>query len=100
MTITQTVEIPANNRSITIEVPREIPAGRTIIAFTPVSEAANSHPCPVCAGNIDPETGNPRYNAKALAAMKESKDRMNGKILTNWHRPQELEEVWKNLLDE
>ena len=35
MTITQTVDIPADRR-LTIEVPREIPAGRTIIAFTPV----------------------------------------------------------------
>ena len=34
MTITQTVEIPANRRLI-IEVPREIPAGRTILSFTP-----------------------------------------------------------------
>jgi len=34
MTITQTIEIPADRR-ITLEVPREIPAGRTIIAFTP-----------------------------------------------------------------
>jgi len=37
MTITQTVEIPANSRSLTVEIPREIPAGRTIIAFTPVA---------------------------------------------------------------
>jgi len=35
MTISQTIEIPANSRSITVEVPREIPSGRTIIAFTP-----------------------------------------------------------------
>ena len=34
MTITQTLDIPADRR-ITLEVPREIPAGRTIIAFTP-----------------------------------------------------------------
>jgi len=34
MTITQTVEIP-NNRRLTIDVPREVPAGRTILAFTP-----------------------------------------------------------------
>jgi len=34
MTIEQTVEIPANHR-LTIEVPREIPAGRAILAFTP-----------------------------------------------------------------
>jgi len=34
MTITQTIEIPADRR-ITLEVPREVPTGRTIIAFTP-----------------------------------------------------------------
>ena len=34
MTIKQTVEIPADRR-LTIEVPREIPAGKVIIAFTP-----------------------------------------------------------------
>ena len=33
MTLTQTVEITANRR--TVEVPREIPSGPTIIAFTP-----------------------------------------------------------------
>jgi hypothetical protein len=36
MTIEQTVEIPASHR-LTIEVPREIPAGRAILAFTPAS---------------------------------------------------------------
>ena len=34
MTITQTVEISDDHR-LTIDVPREIPAGKTIIAFTP-----------------------------------------------------------------
>ena len=34
MTITQTVDIPADRR-ITLEVPREMPTGATIIAFTP-----------------------------------------------------------------
>jgi hypothetical protein len=34
MTIEQTVDIPPNHRLI-IEVPREIPPGRTILAFTP-----------------------------------------------------------------
>ena len=38
MSITQTVEVPANHR-LTIDVPREIPAGRTIIAFTPVTKS-------------------------------------------------------------
>ena len=34
MTITQTVEIPADRR-ITLEVPREVPAGPVILTFTP-----------------------------------------------------------------
>ena len=38
MTITQTVEIPANRR-LTIEVPDEVPTGRTILSFTPVQTA-------------------------------------------------------------
>ena len=38
MTITQTVDIPASRR-LTIDVPREVPAGRTILAFTPVPES-------------------------------------------------------------
>ena len=37
MTVTQTVEIPANRR-LTLEVPREVPAGRVILTFTPVVE--------------------------------------------------------------
>ena len=34
MTITQTVKIPASRR-ITIDVPREVPAGEVILTFTP-----------------------------------------------------------------
>jgi hypothetical protein len=34
MTVTQTVDIPADHR-IMLEVPREVPPGRTILAFTP-----------------------------------------------------------------
>jgi len=37
MTITQTVEIPASHR-LTIDVPREVPTGRTILTFTPMTE--------------------------------------------------------------
>ena len=39
MSITQTVDIPANHR-LTIEVPSEVPAGRTILIFMPVTEAS------------------------------------------------------------
>ena len=46
MTITQTIEVPASRR-ITLEVPREIPVGTTILAFTPAStKEADSAPLP------------------------------------------------------
>jgi hypothetical protein len=34
MSVTQTVDIPTSHR-LTIDVPHEIPAGRTILTFTP-----------------------------------------------------------------
>lgn len=34
MTIEQIIDIPADRR-LTLEIPEEIPAGRTIVAFTP-----------------------------------------------------------------
>jgi hypothetical protein len=34
MTVTQTVEVPASHR-LTIDVPREVPAGPVILTFTP-----------------------------------------------------------------
>jgi len=41
MTITQTINIPPDRR-ITLEVPREVPTGATIIAFTPAKSSAKS----------------------------------------------------------
>jgi hypothetical protein len=37
MTITQTVDIPESHRLV-IDVPREVPAGRTVITFTPPAD--------------------------------------------------------------
>ena len=39
MSVTQTVEVPASRR-LTIDVPREIPVGKTILIFKPVAEEA------------------------------------------------------------
>jgi hypothetical protein len=39
MSVTQTVEIPASHR-LTIEVPREVPAGPVVLTFTPKSTAS------------------------------------------------------------
>ena len=41
MTITQTVEIPANHRLV-IDVPREVPTGATVLTFTPAAAQAMS----------------------------------------------------------
>jgi len=74
MTITKTVKVPAN-RWLTVEVPREITTESVDLAFTPAG-----HPCPICAANIDPATGNPRYNAKTVAAIEEGIAISNGEI--------------------
>jgi hypothetical protein len=38
MTVTQTVDIPESHR-LTIDVPREIPTGMSVLLFKPVDEA-------------------------------------------------------------
>jgi len=43
MTITQTVDIPANRRLI-IDVPREVPTGSVILTFTPREAQAKEQP--------------------------------------------------------
>ena len=79
MTITQTVEIPADRR-LTLEVPGEVPVGRVILSYTTSPEADSLHQCPVCAGNIDPETGNPRYGPRTVAAIEEGMAISSGEI--------------------
>ena len=39
MSVTQTIDIPASHR-LTIDVPREVPTGKTIIVFKPAAEAS------------------------------------------------------------
>jgi len=41
MSITQTVEIPVNHR-LTIDVPREVPAGPVVLTFTPACTLVGS----------------------------------------------------------
>jgi hypothetical protein len=38
MSVAQTVDIPENHRLV-IDVPREVPAGKSILTFKPVNEA-------------------------------------------------------------
>jgi hypothetical protein len=105
MSITQTVEIPVSHRLV-IDVPREVPVGRTILTFTPAVEqkaAAEDglYPdgeCPICAANRDPVTGNPRYNAETVAGMQEVEDMVAGKIPVKWYKS--LDEMWEDLTAE
>ena len=67
---------------------REVPTGMAkvelnVIPFTPNSKAAPFN-----------------YNDKARAAMEEGKSIMLGEKKVKWHKPHELEEVWKDLLKE
>ena len=39
MTVTQTVDIPASHK-LTIDVPSEVPEGKTIVTFSPAEEKA------------------------------------------------------------
>jgi hypothetical protein len=43
MTVQQTIEIPASHR-LMIEVPQEVPAGRTTITYSPEPEAGRAAP--------------------------------------------------------
>ena len=87
MTITQTVTIPASRR-LTIDVPLEVPEGRTVLAFTPAplpDSAAEDGldfegDCPLCAKYREPETGELRPNAETAAAIREGRAMMRGEI--------------------
>ena len=95
MSVTQTVEILADRR-ITLDVPCEAPAGKTIIAFTPVPSAEGVHECPICARKFDPATGNPRYNAATVSAIEEGRAMMRGDIPAK--RFDSLDSIWEDLM--
>ena len=79
MSLTQTVEIPASHR-LTIDVPREIPTGRAILAFIPAPKNADDDgldyegECPICAAH------NYMPNAETIAAIEEGRAMMRGEI--------------------
>jgi len=91
MTITQTVEIPAD-RLITLKVPPQIPTGRVILSFTPEVEG-----CQLCAKYSDPETGELRLNAETIASIQEVDDMLAGKIPNTLKKFNTLEEMLEDL---
>ena len=96
MTMTQTVEVPASHR-LTIDVPREIPAGQVILTFTPAVKAADDdglYPdgvCPICAAH------NYMPNAETIAAIEECRAMKRGEIPSTLRRFHSFEEMWEDL---
>jgi hypothetical protein len=89
MTIEQMVEIPVSHRLV-VEVPREIPAGRTILAFTPAPAIEDSDigidgECPL----------DHTPNAETAAAIREGRAMMRGEIPSK--RYKSVDEFWKDL---
>ncbi|MDR0669976.1 MAG: hypothetical protein LBF95_07825 [Treponema sp.] len=92
MTIEQTVEIPANHR-LTLDVPREIPTGRAILAFTPVSPALRSVDKPARMGFLKD-----RVSVPADADLR-SDDTMlmsEASLAGDWNTPEE-DAAWGDL---
>ena len=82
MTIEQTVEVPPNHRLL-IEVPQEVPAGKVILSFTPISMVEDSEQEEI-------------PNAKTIAAMNEAEDMINGKKPCTWYQsPKDLIDALK-----
>jgi len=92
--IAQTFEIPADRRII-VDVPHEIEGESVVLTFTP---AASANPCPICTKNINPETGNPRFNAETIAAIEEGRTMMRGEIPAK--RFNSLDEMWDDLMND
>ena len=99
MTITQTVDIPADHRLV-IDVPHEVPTGRAILAFTPTSAKDSAAPdddglypdgvCPICAAH------NYMPNAETIAAIEEGRAMMRGEIPAKWY--DSPDEMWEDLM--
>ncbi|GHU72901.1 hypothetical protein FACS189450_11590 [Spirochaetia bacterium] len=87
MTIEQTVEIPASHR-LTIDVPRDIPTGRTILAFTPAPVGEDIGMDGECRLDHTP-------NAETAAAIREGRAMMRGEIPSK--RYKSVDEFWQDL---
>ena len=99
MSVTQTVEIPASHRLI-IDVPREVPAGRAVLTFTPAvadQRSDQAEECPFCVAHRDPVTGNPRYKPEVYEGMQKVEDMLSGKIPSTLHRHNSLDEMLADL---
>jgi len=92
MTITQTVDIPADRR-VSLKLPHDLPVGKAkIIIFSQADKEDEA----VCVHENCPfYSENPPFNDTTLAAMQEAKDIASGKIPGKWH--QSIEEAIEEL---
>jgi len=90
MTITQTIDIPADRR---ITVPREVPIGKAKIIFFPQEEIPAEVSC--VHDNCPLYVENPQFNAEALAAIAEGNAIFNGEKQAKWYSS--LEEAKEDL---
>ena len=93
MTITKTIDVPADRR---VTLPSEVPTGPVILTFTPVDNAAMVDDCPLCAKYRDPKSGALRPNAETIAAIEEGRAMMRGEIPAN--RFNSFDEMWEDLM--
>ena len=95
--MTQTVNIPADHRLV-IDVPREVPEGRAILAFIPAPKNADDDgldyegECPICAAH------NYMPNAETIAAIEEGRAMMRGEIPSKLYTS--TDEMWEDLMSD
>ena len=91
MTITQTIDIPADRR---ITVPHEVPTGPVVLTFTPASSVDE---CSLCSKHRNYETGELRFNAETIAGMQKVDDMLTGKTPNTLKKFNSLEEMLEDL---
>jgi hypothetical protein len=87
MTIEQTVEIPVDHR-LTLEVSREIPAGRAILTFTPAPTADKTVPPLWSLVGIDKgrDTMEAYFERHQAEKSKEDENDLSGNAYGAWHQ--------------
>jgi len=68
-----------------------------VLTAEPAFDIGIADDCPVCAGTA---AGNPRFNATTLAAFEETKAIMRGELPAKRYKPHEIDQAWKDLLDD
>jgi len=99
-----------SDAELLIEEIKTLPAGRVaevldFVEFIKQKEMRNNiektdseEECPICAKHRDPETGELRFNAETVAAIREGRAMMRGEIPAKWYNS--LDEMWDDLVSE